>query len=288
MTDSDAGFDPSSLRPSLFIDGQWQGAGDGGTRDIVDPSNGSVVAVVDEATPDDALAAVAAARAAFDDGPWRSVTVGERSDLLNRIADLLQRDKAKLAHIETLDTGKTFGESEIDIDDVTSVFRFYADLAVVQADRLIDVDRPEILSRVVHEPIGVCVMIAPWNYPLLQISWKIAPALAAGCTMVLKPSEVTPLSTIAFTELVEEAGVPAGVVNLLQGAAQRSEMRSPGTATSTSSPSPADSPPAGTFLPRPRRTSRRWRWNSGERIHTSSSPTRWPTSSRSPIRSTTC
>ncbi|MBJ7350028.1 MAG: aldehyde dehydrogenase family protein, partial [Rhodococcus sp.] len=79
VTDSDAGFDPSSLRPSLFIDGQWQGAGDGGTRDIVDPSNGSVVAVVDEATPDDALAAVAAARAAFDDGPWRTVTVGERS-----------------------------------------------------------------------------------------------------------------------------------------------------------------------------------------------------------------
>ncbi|MDV8020878.1 aldehyde dehydrogenase family protein [Rhodococcus sp. IEGM 1330] len=217
MTDSDAVFDPTSLRPSLYVDGQWQGSGDGGTRDIVNPADGSTVAVVDEATPDDALRAVASARTAFDDGPWRSVTVGERSDLLNRIADLLQRDKAELARIETLDTGKTFGESEIDIDDVTSVFRFYADLAVVQADRLIDVDRPEILSRVVHEPIGVCVMIAPWNYPLLQISWKIAPALAAGCTMVLKPSEVTPLSTIAFTKLVEEAGVPAGVVNLLQG-----------------------------------------------------------------------
>ena len=96
--------------------------------------------------------------------------------------------------LETTDTGKTLAESRIDIDDVTSVFRYYAKLAAVESDRVVDVGDPAVISRVVREPIGVCVLIAPWNYPLLQMSWKIAPALAAGCTMVAKPSEVTPLT----------------------------------------------------------------------------------------------
>ncbi|PWQ89237.1 betaine-aldehyde dehydrogenase, partial [Enterococcus faecium] len=102
-------------------------------------------------------------------------------------------------------------------DDVTAVFRYYAKLIGVESDRVVDVGDPAVISRVVREPIGVCVLIAPWNYPLLQMSWKVAPALAAGCTMVAKPSEVTPLSTIAFARLLAEAGVPAGVVNLIQG-----------------------------------------------------------------------
>ncbi|HEY9263159.1 MAG TPA: aldehyde dehydrogenase family protein, partial [Mycobacterium sp.] len=143
--------------------------------------------------------------------------VTERSELLDRVADLLQRDKERLASLETRDTGKTLAESRIDIDDVTSVFRYYARLIGVQSDRLVDVGDPTVISRVVREPIGVCVLIAPWNYPLLQMSWKVAPALAAGATMVAKPSEVTPLSTIAFGHLLDEAGVPPGVVNLVQG-----------------------------------------------------------------------
>ncbi len=203
--------------PDLFIGGRWVHASDGGTRDIVNPADGSVFAVVDEATAADARAAVSAARAAFDDGSWRATTAGERAALLDRIADLLQRDRASLAELETRDTGKTLAESGIDIDDVTSVFRYYARLVGVEADRVIDVGDPTVISRVVREPIGVCVLIAPWNYPLLQMSWKVAPALGAGCTMVAKPSEVTPLSTIAFVHLLEEAGVPAGVVNLVQG-----------------------------------------------------------------------
>ena len=201
---------------SLFIDGKWVHAADGGTRDIVNPADGSVVAVVDEAGHTDAAAAVAAARAAFDSGEWRGTPVAERAALLDRIADLLVRDRDQIAHVETLDTGKTLKESYIDIDDVVSVFRYYARLAAVESDRLVDVGDPTVISRVVREPIGVCVLIAPWNYPLLQISWKIAPALAAGCTMVAKPSEVTPLSTIALVRLAEEAGVPAGVLNLIQ------------------------------------------------------------------------
>jgi len=201
----------------LFIDGTWVRSSSGDTRDCLNPADGSVVATVDEAAPDDATRAIAAARAAFDEGTWPRTPVAERTALLATIADLLERDKEKLARIETLDTGKTLAESRIDIDDVVSVCRYYARLAAIESDRLVDVGRPDVISRVVHEPIGVCVLIAPWNYPLLQISWKIAPALAAGCTMVVKPSEVTPLSTIAFVKLIEEAGVPRGVVNLVQG-----------------------------------------------------------------------
>jgi betaine-aldehyde dehydrogenase len=203
--------------PDLCIGGQWRHASDGGTRDIINPADGSVAAVVDEATRDDARDAVAAARRAFDDGAWRVTPVAERAAVLDRIADLLQRDKEDLARLETVDTGKTLAESRIDIDDVTSVFRYYARLAGVESDRLVDVGDPAVISRVVREPVGVCVLIAPWNYPLLQMSWKIAPALAAGCTMVAKPSEVTPLSTIAFVHLLDEAGMPPSVVNLVQG-----------------------------------------------------------------------
>jgi betaine-aldehyde dehydrogenase len=202
--------------PDLYIGGRWRHASDGGTREIVNPADGGIAAVVDEATSEDARDAIAAARAAFDDGAWRATPAADRAALLDRIADLLQRDREQLAEIETRDTGKTLAESRIDIDDVTSVFRYYAKLVGVEADRIVDVGDPTVISRVVREPIGVCVLIAPWNYPLLQMSWKIAPALGAGCTMVAKPSEVTPLSTIAFTHLLEEAGVPAGVVNLVQ------------------------------------------------------------------------
>jgi betaine-aldehyde dehydrogenase len=203
--------------PDLYIGAQWRHASDGGTRAIVNPADGSTAAVVDEATLSDARDAVDAARAAFDDGAWRATPVSERAALLDRIADLLERDNESLARLETIDTGKTLVESRIDIDDVTSVFRYYARLVAVQADRLVDVGDAAVISRVVREPIGVCVLIAPWNYPLLQMSWKIAPALAAGCTMVAKPSEVTPLSTIAFVHLLTEAGVPGSVVNLVQG-----------------------------------------------------------------------
>ena len=203
--------------PSLLIDGRWVRSSDGGLRECLDPADGSVIATVDEATPADATRAVAAARRAFDSGPWPTTPVGERVALLHRIADLLTRDREPLARIETADTGKTLAESQIDIDDVIAVFRYYAGLAGSAADRLVDVGDPQVISRVTREPIGVCVLIAPWNYPLLQMSWKVAPALAAGCTMIMKPSEVTPLSTIAFARLITEAGVPPGVVNLVQG-----------------------------------------------------------------------
>ncbi|MFI1919994.1 aldehyde dehydrogenase family protein [Nocardia sp. NPDC020380] len=202
--------------PHLYIDGKWVPAQGGGSRDIVNPADGTVIATVDEADRADAVAAVAAARTAFDTGGWPQTPVAERIAYLLAIADLLDEHRDHIARLETLDTGKTLRESYIDLHDVVEVFRYYARLAATSGDRLVDTGNPAVISRVVREPVGVCALIAPWNYPLLQMSWKIAPALAAGCTMVVKPSEVTPLTTIALMRLIDRAGVPAGVVNLIQ------------------------------------------------------------------------
>jgi betaine-aldehyde dehydrogenase len=202
--------------PSLYIDGAWT-SGSAPASEVINPFDASVVETVDQAGPGDVERAVAAARAAFDTGPWRSTPAPERGALLRRVAELLVRDKEEIARTETLDTGKTIGESRIDVDDVTAVFRYYADLADKDAGRLVDTGQPNVLSRVQHEPVGVCVLITPWNYPLLQLSWKVAPALAAGNTCVIKPSEVTPLTSVLLVRLLAEAGTPPGVVNILLG-----------------------------------------------------------------------
>jgi betaine-aldehyde dehydrogenase len=201
----------------LYIAGKWTEAADGGTAQTLNPFDGSVLDTVAEAASPDVDAAVAAAQEAFEAGPWRRTTLTERGALLARIADLLQRDREQLAHTESLDTGKTLNEARADVDDTTAVFRYYAGTAGSHAGRVVDAGRPHVVSRIVHEPAGVCALIAPWNYPLLQISWKLAPALAAGNTTVIKPSELTPLSTVALAGLFEEAEIPPGVLNLLLG-----------------------------------------------------------------------
>jgi len=203
--------------PELFIDGTWRDAADGGTREIRCPADGSLVATVSEGTADDARAAVRAARKAFDDGPWRDTTALERSKVLHRVADLLEEQKDEVARLESLDTGKRLVESEIDVDDIVSVFRHYAGLADADAGRVVDPGMPDVSSRVVHEPVGVCSLITPWNYPLLQTSWKVAPAIAAGNTFVLKPSELTPSTAVWLMKALTEAGVPSGVANLVLG-----------------------------------------------------------------------
>ncbi len=201
----------------LFIAGKWAPAADDGTSQTINPFDASPLDTLAEASAADVDAAVTAAREAFDDGPWRRSTVTDRTALLAKIADLVQRDREELARTESLDTGKTLNEARADVDDTTAVFRYYAGIAGSHAGRVVDPGRAHVTSRITHEPVGVCALIAPWNYPLLQISWKLAPALAAGNTAVLKPSELTPLSTVALTGLFEEAEVPPGVVNLLLG-----------------------------------------------------------------------
>lgn len=200
----------------LFIDGEWRQAAAGGRREVVNPFDASVITTVDEADESDVDLAVRAAKRAFERADWAGAPTRDRADVLHRVHDLLLRDQEEIARTETLDTGKTLAEARIDIEDVANAFRYFAELAGKDGGRVVDVG-PDVLSRVVYQPVGVCALIAPWNYPLLQASWKVAPALAAGNTFVLKPSETTPLSTVAMVRLIAEAGAPPGVANLVLG-----------------------------------------------------------------------
>lgn len=204
----------------LFIDGSWVAAAEGGTREIRCPADGQLVRVVDEASAADTDRAIAAARAAFDDGRWSEVPAGDRAQLLLRVADLLERDVDEIARAEALDTGKRMVEAQYDVADVVRCFRYFAGLAAGDSlgGRVVDAGNAGVRSRVDYEPVGVCGLITPWNYPLLQASWKVAPALAAGNAFVLKPSELTPSTAIHLMRLLEEAGLPGGVANLVLGA----------------------------------------------------------------------
>ncbi|MET7603007.1 aldehyde dehydrogenase family protein, partial [Streptomyces avermitilis] len=203
---------------TIHVGGEWREAASRATREILDPADAKPFAVVAEGDERDADAAVAAARRAFDSGEWPHTPVAERAALLRRVADLLVRDRESLGLLESRDAGKTLEEGRVDIDCVADAFRYFADLVVGEGGgRVVDAGSPDIHSVVVHEPVGVCAMITPWNYPLLQASWKIAPALAAGNTFVIKPSEITPLTTAALVDLLVEAGAPAGVANIVTG-----------------------------------------------------------------------
>lgn len=206
------------LKLQHYINGKWVGADSENTRTIINPFDQEVIAVVPEGDESNAKAAIAAAREAFDNGEWAFTPATERGVVVRKIAELIERDKEELAYLESLDTGKTVEESRGDMDDIAGVFRYFAELADKDGGELIDSPISNSISKVVHEPVGVCGQITPWNYPLLQASWKLAPALATGNTLIMKPSEITPLTTIKVFELIEEAGVPAGVANLVLGA----------------------------------------------------------------------
>lgn len=210
-----------SVIKSIFVEGEWREAASGATREVLDPADATPFAVVAEGGAEDTDAAIAAAKRAFagGQGEWPQTPIGERAAVLRRVADLLQRDREEIGLLESRDAGKTLEEGRIDVDDVTNAFRYFADLAAGEsAGRVVDAGSADVHSVVVHEPVGVCAMITPWNYPLLQASWKVAPALVAGNTFVLKPSEITPMTTIHMVKLLAEAGVPAGVANLVTGA----------------------------------------------------------------------
>ena len=203
--------------PTLFIDGQWIRAAAGGTREIRCPADQSFVAIVDEAGAIDTVAAIDAARRAFDTGDWPATPFTARAALLHRVADQLEANSVEISRAESLDTGKRLVESEYDVVDVARCFRYFAGLSA-SGGRVVDTGNPGAISRVVQEPVGVCGLITPWNYPLLQASWKVAPALAAGNTFVLKPSELTPSTSIILMRILQECGLPAGVGNLVLGA----------------------------------------------------------------------
>lgn len=207
--------------PDLFIDGAWVSAQAGGTREIRCPADDSLVGTVDEADETDTLRALAAARRAFDFGPWPRTPAAQRAALLHRVADLLERDHATFAAAESGDTGKRMVEAEGDIAEVIRCFRYFAGMAGTMAGRVVDTGDESAVSRIVYEPVGVCGLITPWNYPLLQTAWKVAPALAAGNTFVLKPSELTPHTAKLLLKTLDEAGLPPGAGNLVLGAGAR-------------------------------------------------------------------
>ena len=203
--------------PSLWIGGEPRPGHSDATREILDPATGRRLLDMPEADAQDAVDAIDAARKAFDDGPWPRTSVQDRASLLERVADAIDAEREALASLETLDTGKTLIESRADMDQIAQVFRYFAAEARTARGDVNPVPGGA-MSLTVYDPVGVVVMITPWNYPLLQASWKIAPALAAGCTFVIKPSELTPLTTLRIVEMLAEAGLPAGVANLVTGA----------------------------------------------------------------------
>ncbi len=204
----------------MWINGKWVLAKSGQVRSIINPFNQEVIAKAADGGREEARMAIKAARKAFDKGNWPQTPASERGKKLYRLAQLVQENKPDLARMETLNTGKTLVESEADMDDIAGVFHYYAGLADKDGGEMLHSPVQNAESRVIREPAGVCGMITPWNYPLLQASWKLAPALAAGCTMVLKPSENTPLTTLKLAELMQQAGFPEGVVNIVTGSGE--------------------------------------------------------------------
>ncbi|WP_223596432.1 betaine-aldehyde dehydrogenase [Neobacillus bataviensis] len=201
----------------MYINGQWVKAKSNETKEIINPFNQEVIETVPRGSREDAKEAIVAARRAFDEGEWSTLPAMERGDFLFQVAQKIKEYKQELAELESLNTGKTVTESLDDMDGIAGVFQYYAGLADKDGGLMIESPNQNSVSRVVREPVGVCGLIAPWNYPLLQASWKLAPALAAGNTVVLKPAEITPLTSIKMCEIFEEVGFPKGVVNLVLG-----------------------------------------------------------------------
>lgn len=208
------------MRDALFIDGHWTHPVNGGTFPVIDPATAQVIHRAPAGTTQDVDAAVHAARVAFDTGPWPHLTGGERSRYLRAIATTIVTRKEELSRLEVLDNGKPLPEAHWDVADAAGCFEFYAELAQGLDTRPPDsiaVPDGRFTCKVVREPLGVVAAIVPWNYPLLMASWKVAPALAAGCTIVLKPSELTPLTALELGAIAEEVELPPGVLNIVSG-----------------------------------------------------------------------
>src|ERR1700694_4255051 len=200
----------------MLINGEWVNSKSTKTFPVYDPSTEEVIAQVPDATADDVNRAVAAAKAAFEEGPWATTTAQERGRVLFRLAEKVRANLPALAELECRNTGKPIVEAEYDITDVATCFEYYGGLAT----KVIGYVNPvpdNAVSLTLKEPIGVAGQIIPWNYPLLMAAWKLAPALAAGCTCVLKPAEQTPITALEMANWLAGVGLPPGVVNIITG-----------------------------------------------------------------------
>jgi betaine-aldehyde dehydrogenase len=200
----------------IYINGEWAKSSSGKTFPVYDPASEEVIAQVPDCNAQDVDRAVAAARAAFDDGAWATTTPQERGRVLFRLSDKIRQNLATLAELECRNTGKPIVEAEYDINDVATCFEYYGGLAT----KILGYVNPvpdNAVSLSLKEPVGVAGQIIPWNYPLLMAAWKLAPALAAGCTCVLKPAEQTPLTALEMANCFSDIGLPPGVVNIVTG-----------------------------------------------------------------------
>lgn len=209
------------MRSELYIDGKWKASSDGGTVEVINPATEAVIHHIAAATSEDVDAAVKAARRAFDVDGWPKTSGAERAKYLRAIAAGIRARQAEIARLEVIDNGKPFPEADWDIADAAGCFDFYAGLAEqldTSPEEPIALADDRFTCKAVREPIGVAGAIIPWNYPLLMASWKVAPALAAGCTVVLKPAEITSLTALELAAIADEAGLPPGVLNIVTGA----------------------------------------------------------------------
>ncbi|WP_456280907.1 aldehyde dehydrogenase [Cupriavidus sp. JZ107] len=206
-----------NLRGQAYIDGRWTDAADGATFDSIDPATGNVLAKVAACAGADVDRAVAAARRAFEQGLWAAMPRRERKATLLRLAALIDAHREELALLETLDMGKPIADTLLyDIPESARTYAWYAEAIDKIYDEIAPTDA-NVLATITREPLGVVAAVVPWNYPLLMASWKVAPALAAGNSVVLKPAEQSPLSALRLAALAEEAGIPAGVFNVVPG-----------------------------------------------------------------------
>ncbi|HWE18311.1 MAG TPA: aldehyde dehydrogenase [Hyphomicrobiaceae bacterium] len=210
---------PSKLQEyQTYIDGKWCNASSGKRFETYDPYTGEPWALIPECDAADVDRAVEAAYRAFESGPWPAMTQTARGKVLRRIAGLIEKHAEHLAEIEVRDNGKLISEMAAQLKYLPEWFYYYGGLADKIQGAVVPVDRPDHFTYILKEPVGVCAFITPWNSPLMLVGWKMAPALAAGCTVVLKPSEFTTASLLEFMKLViEESGLPPGVVNVVTG-----------------------------------------------------------------------
>ena len=200
----------------MYVNGEWVASNSGKTFPVYDPSTEDVIAEVPDSNAKDVDRAVAFAKGAFENGPWASSTAQERGRVLFKLADAVRQNAAALAELEARNSGKPIVEAEYDMADVATCFEYYGGLATKVSGHVNPVP-DNALSLSLKEPVGVAGQIIPWNYPLLMAAWKLAPALAAGCTCVLKPAEQTPLTALELAKHFEACGLPNGVVNIVTG-----------------------------------------------------------------------
>ncbi|WP_338751837.1 aldehyde dehydrogenase family protein [Bacillus sp. FJAT-52991] len=205
------------LELKMYINGEWRLSSNADINQVINPATQDVIATAPRATKEETEEAIRVAKETFDSGVWSETTAQERASFLYKIADKIDEKFEELVELEVMNNGKIKAEAEFDIADAAECFRYYAGLIKAPSGETYSVPEPTMQAMVIREPVGVAGLIVPWNFPLLMSVWKIAPALAAGNTIVYKPAEITPVTAMKLFEIIDEVGIPKGVANMVMG-----------------------------------------------------------------------